>query len=321
MSDYTIKKLDSDQFNILIPLMNDCFGMKVNTDYFKWKFLDNPAGNFIGFIAVASDTGEVAAYYGVIPEKYSINGEEKTIYQSCDTMTHSKHRRKGLFQKLAIYCYDYLRNNDKLFVIGFGGGNSTPGFLKFGWRTAFDFRLLFVPKILCYTNPLSDLNDNCEVVTDLQILKPLIEKKSDSKIYSVRDTVHMAWRYANPLHSYKIVAFRNGSPIEGYVCYYIQNHKILLFDFVFDSKASQKSLIKYIKNQVVKENLKGIVAFCQENGFSANQLKQSGFLINPFNRGPLSEKTPFIFYSDEETMNKFSTADCWTINSYDHDAL
>src|SRR4051812_15245250 len=107
MSDYSIRKLEPSEFHLLIPLMKDCFGLSVDIDYFRWKFLDNPAGSFIGFVA-ETDSGEVAAYYGVIPEQYVIKGVQRLIYQSCDTMTHSSHRRKGLFQKLATYCYDYL---------------------------------------------------------------------------------------------------------------------------------------------------------------------------------------------------------------------
>lgn len=321
MSSYTIKKLDGNQFDILIPLMENCFGMNVSLDYFKWKFLDNPAGKFIGFTAVENETNEVAAYYGVIPEKYIIGGGEKTIYQSGDTMTHSNHRRKGLFQKLAAHCYDYLRENEELFVIGFGGAQSAGGLVKLGWKKAFDFHTLFVPRLFCRTALLSKSAGECRIVTDLQILKNLIQEKPAAEIHSARTVEHAAWRYANPLHSYEILAAANNSSVEGYVCYYLDGGKIFLFDFVFTTKNSRKTLLGNLKKKVVKENLKGIVAFCPENGLPTAQLKQSGFLLNPFSRGPLNEKNPFMFYADEETMRRFSGADCWSIKSYDHDAL
>lgn len=319
MSGYTIKKLERNQFDLLIPLMKDCFGMDVNIEYFKWKFLDNPAGSYNGFIAVEEKTGEVAAYYGVIPEKYIIEGKEKIIYQSGDTMTHSNHRRRGLFQKLALHCYNYLRDNGKLFVIGFGGARSTPGLIKFGWKRVFDFRHLFVPKILCYSSLLSK-SVEVESISDLQILKPLIEIKPSAKIYSFRNIEHLRWRYGNPRYSYKVNVVCGDSGIAGYVCYYIDNNKITLFDFVFTSETSRKSLIGNLKRKVLKENLKGIVAFCQENSLSTIQLRQSGFFTNPFNRGHLHEKTPFMFYSDEKTMNNFFSPDCWAILGYDYDA-
>jgi GNAT superfamily N-acetyltransferase len=322
MPDYSVKKLDKTQFELLIPLMKNCFGKDVSVDYFKWKFLDNPAGNFIGFIAVEEVTGEVAAYYGAIPEKYIVEGEEKTIYQSCDTMTHSNHRRKGLFQKLATHCYEYLRENNELFIIGFGGGQSTPGFIKFGWKRIFDFQTLFIPKLFCFASLLTKFGDSkCEVISDLQLLGDLPTQKRNARVYSNRNPEHLKWRYRNPLNSYKIVAFKENSGIEGYVCFYVQNDKIFLFDFTFSGKNSRKALVNHLKRQVIKENLKGIVAFCQEKSYSTSELKKSGFISNPFQKGPLHEKTPFIFYADDETMNKLNNPNLWQIDSYDHDAL
>ena len=322
MSEYTIKKLDSNQFDILIPLMKNCFGMDVNTDYFKWKYLKNPAGNFVGFVAVETKTGEVAAFYGMIPERYIIEGEKKTIYQACDAMTHSDHRRRGLFEKLVVSCREHLKNANQLFVIVLAiGAHPMSGFIKFGWKRAFNFQHLFVPRMLCHASILSKSADACETISDLQILEPLIETKSPAQIYSFRDMEHLEWRYRNPLHSYTVKTFGKKLDVEGFVCYYIENKKIFLFDFVFKTENSRKSLLANLKKQVVKDNLKGVTAFCQEKSSAATELKRGGFLVNPFKRGPLSATPPLMFYSDEETMNKFSSPDCWSIKSYDHDAL
>ena len=54
MEEYTFRKLNNSEFELLIPLMMDCFGMDVDINYFKWKYLDNPSGEFIGFIAVSN---------------------------------------------------------------------------------------------------------------------------------------------------------------------------------------------------------------------------------------------------------------------------
>ena len=320
MSEYSVKRLERNQFELLIPLMKNCFGMDVDIEYFKWKFLDNPAGHFIGFVAVDEQTDEVAAYYGVIPEKYFIEGKEKTIYQSGDTMTHSNHRRRGLFQKLAVHCYQYLKDDRDLFVIGFGGEISTPGLIKMGWRKVLNFQYLFVPKVLCYPTLLSKPADRIEIVSDLHALNSLIETQPSAKIQAFRNADHLSWRLGNPRHSYKVLAYRNDG-IEGYVCYCVDNNKIFLFDFVFTSQNSRNSLLKVLKREVVKQNLKGIVAFCAENSPPAVQLKQSGFLNNPLGRGFLSATPPFMFFADEEIMNKFAAPpDCWAVTGYDYDA-
>src|SRR5690606_12957074 len=76
--------------------------------------------------------------------------KDRIIYQSCDTMTHSLHRRKGLFKLLANHCYSYLRNKNELFIIGFGGDESTPGLIKFGWQEIFKFQYIFRVNIQSY---------------------------------------------------------------------------------------------------------------------------------------------------------------------------
>lgn len=321
MSDYKIEKLDSTQFDVLIPLMKDCFGMDANIDYFKWKFMDNPAGHFTGFIARDNKTNEVAAYYGVIPEDYMIDGEKQKIYQSCDTMTHSRHRRKGLFQKLAVGCYDYLRENDQMFVIGFGGEVSTPGLLKFGWKRSFDFYHLFVPKILCYSSLLSKYKtENFQIGTDVINFEHLIEDKNSARIHSFRNAENFVWRHSNPLIKYEVLTFKQDEQIEGYLSYYIRNNKIFIFDFVFSDDLSRKALIQNLKKRTLDENLTAIVAFCQENGSASRELKRSGFLANPFGRGPGSLRTPFMFYASDEKMSEFLPANCWSIKSFDHDS-
>lgn len=326
MGNYKFEKLNPNQFERLVPLMQDCFGMDTNIEYFKWKFIDNPAGKFVGFIAIDEETNETAAYYGAIAEEYIIDGKKQRIYQSCDTMTHSNHRRKGLFKKLALKCYEDLENNNELFIIGFGGGQSTPGFLKFGWKHVFNFRNLFLPKILCYPTLLKKTSeDSFEAINDLAKLGHLFvyENKNLSKIHSLRNIVNIKWRYKNPLIKYKTIAYKTtaDSRIEGYITFYTKNEKLFIFDFIFETKASRKCLLNKIKRKVIEENLSGVIAFCQENSLSENQLKRSGFLINPFGRGPLSQKTPFIFFSDESTMIKFNNSDSWTIKCFDHDSF
>ena len=320
MSDYTIQKLKNDEFRLLIPLMKDCFGMSVNIQYFEWKFINNPAGFVEGFVAV-SEEGEIAAYYGVIPEVYIIDGQKTTIYQSCDTMTHSKHRRKGLFQKLALHCYDHLRNENRLFVIGFGGGQSTPGFLKFGWAQVFKMRTYFYPRIFTLIHFSS--GKNVETITDYYLLENVILKSNAaSPVHSYKTVEAFRWRISNPLYDYKVLAYKTNEGLyESYVCYYVAGNKIILFDFYFESNKSRNALLGQLKKQVSKSKYKGIVSFLQEDSSYSTSLKKSRFISNPFEKGPIAEKVPFIFFTDKAGLEKYNDKNKWLVNSFDHDAM
>ncbi len=320
---YGIKRIGADDFSVLIPLMENCFGMDVDIDYFRWKYTQNPAGSFIGFVAVHTDTDVVGGYYGVIPQVFELDGETRTVYQSCDTMTHSDHRRRGLFRRLATHCYEQLRTEGKLFVIGFGGGQSTPGFLKFGWKRVFDFRYYFKPALLCKLNlSRSQDRDNVEVLTAKDALEQGLNMgRSDinARARAVRSPEQIKWRLGNPSHQYPVLRLKDDPG--SYIAYYTRGDKLMLFDLQLGTEASGKALFAFLYAQVVKEKSKGIIAFCQENGADAATLKSHGFISNPFSSGPLNERVPFIFYAPEPEMERYMSPDDWQVTSYDHDSF
>lgn len=316
MIEYRIERLSLENFEVLIPLMKDCFGLEVNLNYFKWKFLDNPSGNFIGFIAIHNITNEVAAYYGVIPELYSINNKRQLIFQSCDTMTHSNHRRRGLFQYLATHCFDFIQNNYEFLIIGFGGEQSLPGFVKLGWEKIFDMRYLFIPKIRCtsFSNLLIDTN--FKEVNAAQVFH-LAQKKPQYAVNSVRTIEHFQWRLSNPLNPCKIIDYKG----EGYVAFYTLGDKLFLFDYFFSSQTVSKKLINYLKSVVKKNSLRGIITIAKDRSEAMKELNKLGFWMNPFSFGPLNVRIPFIYFTDKQTMESLSDELIWNISPYEHDAL
>ncbi|RYY40083.1 MAG: GNAT family N-acetyltransferase [Chitinophagaceae bacterium] len=322
MSDYSIKQLGADEFHLIVPLMKDCFGMDVNIDYFRWKFLNNPSGPFLGFVAVHNESGEIGAYYGVIPETYRIDGQERIVYQSCDTMTGTRHRRRGLFQLLALHCYEHLRQQGKLFIVGFSGGQSTPGFIKFGWKHVFSFQNFFIPRALCYLNrafltPASRV----AAIGDVAEIAPLLEKAPRNTVHSVRSVELVRWRFGNPRNAYQVQAYKGANGYEGYICYYVEQNKILLFDFHFLNGRSRRALLGFLKRLAVREGYKAIIAFARVDSPTARALSSGGFLRNPFRKGPLHEQTPFIFFADEPTMARLNNEESWYVESFDHDSL
>lgn len=320
---YELKRIGADDFDLLIPLMKDCFGMDVDIDYFRWKYTENPAGSFVGFVAIDSFTKEVGGYYGVIPQFFELNGQTVTIFQSCDTMTHSSHRRRGLFRKLAMRCYEELENEGKLFVIGFGGGQSTPGFLKFGWRRLFDYRYYFKPALLCkLTAGPESVKDKVVLTTALKAIEAGLDVSRSTmsgKAKGIRTSEQILWRLSNPYHKY--LSLRAKDDDESFIIFYVDKDKLVLFDIHLSHVESGKTMMKFLGREVAKKGFKGIISFCKENGTDAKTLEQLGFISNPFSFGPLSEKVPFILYSSEERMDEFMNPDDWQVTTYDHDSL
>lgn len=300
--------------------MLDCFGMNVDFSYFKWKFLDNPSGEVIGYMAVDRGSGEVAGYYGAIPELYSIRGEERIIYQSCDTMTHSKHRRKGLFKALSAKCFEQLDEEGSLFLIGFSGPMSTPGFLKFGWKKVAEMQMIFIPN---WPGALSkDAHPDIREIKNVNEIRHLIQKSNTpSEIFSIRNTEIFSWRIANPRNQYKLSGIQRDGRVASYCCHYRLTNKLLLFDHYFETRSDGRALIRELRRIVKQNGLKGIMSYVQLDSDRHKQLSRVGFIRNPFGRGPLNERTPFIIYSSDQVMDKNDVGDYWELSAFDHDAL
>jgi hypothetical protein len=116
-------------------------------------------------------------------------------------------------------------------------------------------------------------------------------------------------------------AYRETEGFEGYLSYYPEGNKIILFDFNFRTAASRRGLMKHLKKVAVVGGHKGIVAFCMASSGSSRALREAGFLINPFPVGPLSERAPFIFYASADEMSRYGTIDTWYVESFDHDSF
>ena len=327
MEKYSIHKLEKTDFEQLVPLMKNCFGMNIDVDYFKWKYFDNPSGFVEGYYAKDLETGEMAAYYGGIPQTFSYKDKSFKVVQSCDTMTHSNHRRNGLFEKLAKHCDSELLKRNELFIIGFGGSKTAPGYVKYGWKLLFDVRNYFLLPFqmkLFFSNELKDTFFATEL--EVKDVSALLVKNYDGIQDSLlidRSIVNYTWRLKNPLHKYHIVGAKNkNGVIASYLVYYLDGAKIVLFDFYFSTNNEAKFLIKSVWNlENVNLKIQGVISFCQHNSYWSKQLSKIGFTSNPFSKGPLSEKMYFVINAQEQENINLFNPDVWNLNSFDHDCL
>jgi hypothetical protein len=315
MSDYRVEPITAERFPSLIPLMQDAFGDEVDVEFFRWKYFKNPAGPVIGNIALAEDS-EVAAFYGMIPEIYRWGSNSLRLYQSCDTMTHSRHRRKGLFQRLALQTYAEGAAADPNFcAIGFGGETSTPGFVKMNWRIEFDIPYLFKPRLLNFTSRWR-LGPPCGVTDELtDDLVSLIMQNEARRSYSkVLDEPFIRWRLANPMHAYRYAV----DPGNGYAIFYRSGDLLSVFDFWEASPGVGGRAMAALIKASSGSGIRGCLTFCQNGSPLYEQLRRYGFLRNPFGRGPASATIPFITYGD---FPHGSGPESWAITPFDHDSF
>ena len=129
---YTFEHVTTDQPGLgrVLALLKYVWGEKhvFNTDYLRWLYRDNPAGEVVGFNAVHE--GQVVAHYVTIPIQVEIDGGVQRGLLSLNTVTHPAHQGKKLFTRLAEQTYRHGAEQGHGFVIGVSNRNSTPGMTK-----------------------------------------------------------------------------------------------------------------------------------------------------------------------------------------------
>ena len=180
MDDYVIHFSDEYSDNLLdelCALMNDSFpDCPFGKDYYRWQYEQNPNGKVVSYNAYYDD--KLVAHYAAIPIEMSFDGEEKKGLLSLNTATHSQHRGKGLFVKLAQLTYDYAKAHGYKFVIGVANANSTHGFLtKLGFYQICPLEVRFG-------------------------IGNIFRRKIKKPIYVVWNDKALQWRLSNPYYKY-----------------------------------------------------------------------------------------------------------------------
>lgn len=182
MSEYNIQfaeDYDDKLLDELVELMNDSFpDCPFGKDYYRWQYEQNPNGKVVSYNAYYDN--KLVAHYAAIPIEMSFDGEKKKGLLSLNTATHSQHRGKGLFVKLAQLTYDHAKANGYKFVIGVANANSTHGFLtKLGFYHICPLEVRFG-------------------------MGNIFRYKEEKTVYVVWNDKSLQWRLSNPYYKYFI---------------------------------------------------------------------------------------------------------------------
>jgi hypothetical protein len=150
MSNYIFKRFDDSLIYKLVPLFKDAFGINISGEQIKKKFdTYNYAGiKNIAFVAIDEGDNIIAALYMIFPAIIHYNGQDILCGQVGDLMTHSAHRRKGLFLKLAELTHNLaMQEGMKLvFTFPYGFNSSYKGFVEhLGFNHTESFHSYIIP--------------------------------------------------------------------------------------------------------------------------------------------------------------------------------
>jgi len=142
-----IRRFEQNDVQAVVALLKLTFQGWHSVDFWKWKYLMNPAG-FDRNIWIAKDADRVVGYYAIIPTAMKVGNREVLGAQSVDTATHPSYRGRGIFVDLATHVLQEASKTEISMVYGFPGAQSYGGFIKLGFK-----RICEVPKMMAVMNP------------------------------------------------------------------------------------------------------------------------------------------------------------------------
>jgi len=180
---YIMRRFSLSDVEKSIQLLTTVFGTQFTTEWWKWKYQQNPAGFYgeQGDIWVAESSNEIVGYYAVLPVKMSYYSKITIAAQSVDTATHPNYRGLGIFSNLARNVYSESRKRYS-FLYGFPTEMAYKGFLKLGWK---DMRINTYIKILNYEHFLSNFLSNYITVQSAKTLLKLFSSIRSISINNV----------------------------------------------------------------------------------------------------------------------------------------
>lgn len=230
---YTIRRYEPDDRKAFLDLFEDALGGRMSTDWFAWKYEENPYVDHVPIVLAESDGRVVGArsFFGL---QVSAGGRTYDALQPCDTMVRTDHRRRGLFGRMTNAALDRYATDVDLYF-NFPNHRSLPANRKYGWRLVEEretfYRIRNPAAVSARAGRLSGVAargylalrraiSGGEGPSDVEWfegvppepLATLAAGNEPRQFHVRRDERFYAWRFESPLWTYRtVVARRDGS--------------------------------------------------------------------------------------------------------------
>lgn len=129
----TIRRFEPGDRTAFLSLYETVFGRDRRTDWFRWKYRENPYVDHVP-IVVAERDDELVGCRSLFAQEMRGDGAVQTAFQPCDTMVHPDHRRQGLFGRMNERTLERYDDDGPSFFFNFPNEASMQGNLDHGWR-------------------------------------------------------------------------------------------------------------------------------------------------------------------------------------------
>lgn len=135
--DYVIRQFEAGDEADFVALYNETWTTEKTTDWFDWRYRDNPYVDEVTMF-VAEYDGHVVATRPFKAFRVRGGEERRLAFLCTDTMTDADHRRRGLFRTMTEASLEHYadRPTDErpAFLFNHSNQYSRPGYEKMGWE-------------------------------------------------------------------------------------------------------------------------------------------------------------------------------------------
>jgi len=231
---------DGDE-QAIFDLQNTVFPNWRSLEYWKWKYLKNPAGPPI--VWLAEHDNKIIGHYGIIPVRMKVGNMYVTGSFGGDAATHPKYQGKGVFSSLVNRCFLDASLNCFPLTFGFAHADVGPTYMRYERRGHVCF-MRFVDKVLNW-EPVLDKYVRSKFLsrTAASVFGKVCKSRSTNESFKIerinhfdgridrfwekismcfeiivkRDEKYLTWRYTDhPTNKYILYAATKDNEILGY---------------------------------------------------------------------------------------------------------
>jgi hypothetical protein len=129
---YQVRPARSADFPILVDVFNRVFRKDKDLRTLKWKYLENPHGKSVVWVAESAEK-EIVGSLAFVPHRMLYQGKEYLTFLASDGMVFPDWQRHGIFIRLLNIMFDESWSREAPFVIAFSGRRSVKGLIRTDW--------------------------------------------------------------------------------------------------------------------------------------------------------------------------------------------
>lgn len=218
-----------------------------DTDWFEWKYEDNPFADHVP-IVVATDDDRLVGAKSAVAVRLRAGNETIDALQPADTMVHPDHRRRGLFSRMTEFMKAHYAPRSPELFFNFPNEKTLAGGRKHGWQEVgrlptyyriqrvsamagdqlsgpvergFDLFDPFLDAYLTARTELVSLRPDVRVIerdgVPADILADLYRRSVPDAIHAERSEQFYQWRFENPKWTYRTYLAGRSGPDVGVV--------------------------------------------------------------------------------------------------------